>query len=678
MIRVKQLQKDYYSFTGSKVLSSMMDNKTPGIDLLVRESIQNSGDAALRSSKFVRIDFRVGDFASQDLAKNIELIGPRLESFYHNQKCKFLSIGDKNTCGLLGSPFEDVGEAHNLYNLVYDLMNGQSEAGAGGSWGVGKSVYYRYGNGLCFYYSRTQEDGKYQEKLAGALIEDEKGPDPLLGPKQRGIALLGDIVRQEDGKERPVPIYDGEEIKKFLTIFGLEPYTGSETGTVVIIPYIEEEKLLGHAMVREDSYFWDNDLLQSLEMSIKRWYFPRIDNYSFDKMGKPYLVIGINGKKVSLDHFFQELQDLYNGELQDEESFQVVRERGYENKEPLGTLLYKVFSKDELGVEVPPENLPGPFALLDVSGEGGGNDILFYTRSPGMVITYDNERFGHYHLAEGQYLIGVFVLNSDWCVGKEKIDEYFRKTESANHKEWSDLTPNSKLGKDFPIIAARSPFSFISKKIANHLDGVFSTQQAVVVEKGNNALQRELGEKLLPPEDFGSAPSPETKPKPGDKKKNFTKNKPIKFVFNGFEGGLMSFSFEFVLEKGEAFISKLAIITSSKTYSVDEWEDLGFQIPCLLKTFSMSEYSIGAKCFPLSITRAIDASFLTPFTRKDFNCSPLFSYEGVSSSGGFIEGIRIKNLTGGILKAQATVLLEPKDLTYQASFACEKEVSNKQ
>ena len=46
-IRIKKLEQSMMSYSGSNVLQSIMDISTPGVDLLVRESIQNSTDAIL-------------------------------------------------------------------------------------------------------------------------------------------------------------------------------------------------------------------------------------------------------------------------------------------------------------------------------------------------------------------------------------------------------------------------------------------------------------------------------------------------------------------------------------------------------------------------------------------------------------------------------------------------------
>ena len=53
---------DNFSFTGSNVLDQIQDRSTPNIDLLVRESVQNSCDAYDDRKSFVRMNFIVNKF----------------------------------------------------------------------------------------------------------------------------------------------------------------------------------------------------------------------------------------------------------------------------------------------------------------------------------------------------------------------------------------------------------------------------------------------------------------------------------------------------------------------------------------------------------------------------------------------------------------------------------------
>ncbi|MFQ9573653.1 MAG: hypothetical protein ACLR0V_06410 [Roseburia hominis] len=61
-----------------------------------------------------------------------------------------------------------------------------------------------------------------------------------------------------------MPISDDEFIVPLLDTFGLKPFTGEETGTSVIIPYIDPSKLL------EDIIPADAEIESEFEIILKR------------------------------------------------------------------------------------------------------------------------------------------------------------------------------------------------------------------------------------------------------------------------------------------------------------------------------------------------------------------------------------------------------------------------
>lgn len=129
--------------------------------------------------------------------------------------------------------------------MIYEISKPQEAEGAGGSWGLGKTVYFRVGIGLVVYYSRIlNEEGIYESRLAASLVENEMNADSLIpalpGKSKRGIAWWG----QEIGSNKTKPITDEKYIEKILNIFEIEPYEGDLTGTTIIIPYIDEQMLL--------------------------------------------------------------------------------------------------------------------------------------------------------------------------------------------------------------------------------------------------------------------------------------------------------------------------------------------------------------------------------------------------------------------------------------------------
>ena len=150
---------DRMSQSGKSLLSLIQNNSMETLDLLVRESIQNSLDAKDESKDNVKIDFFYNNFESKGLNDELEGISDALNIKYNNESTEYIAIRDTNTVGLTGVLHADEvqnNEYGNLLKLVYEISKAQDSEGAGGSWGLGKTVYFRVGIGLVLYYSRIK------------------------------------------------------------------------------------------------------------------------------------------------------------------------------------------------------------------------------------------------------------------------------------------------------------------------------------------------------------------------------------------------------------------------------------------------------------------------------------------------------------------------------------------
>ena len=651
-MKIKIQPKGTMTFTGEKILKSIMDKTTPPVDLLIRESIQNSLDATLQNKSFGRIEFNHGNFKSKDLANKLELVGEKLKGLYRDETYSYLLIKDTNTCGLLGTPFPDEidGEPRNLYNLVYSFMSGKDEIDAGGSWGVGKSVYYRYGIGLCFYYSRTYEKGNYIHKLVGALIQDEKSEHCLLGKHTTGICFFGDIE-----KKCSVPIKKEKEIKEFLSIFNIEPYQDDMTGTVVIIPYLDDQSLTS-ITINKDSAYWKNSVEDSIRIALQRWYFPRLNNPKFN--GK-YLLCSVNGLKVELNDFFKKLQELYNGEAYESVCLNVCDKKINNYQNSLGKFIYKSYSKEELGVCCAPNNLPSPYVFLDIDEDNRNeNSFLFYTRKSGMIINYDNNKFKEYKV-DNDYLIGVFILNDEMIFNGERLGNYIRKSEKGNHMEWSDIyDPN------FEELSEVKPFKRICNSIIKMLNEKFGHKNVISIEGAHSIFQKKLGKKLMPPEDYGDEPTEPKPPKTGDPKiPGVSKKKRFKIYNDGFKDGYLTYILEFYLEDYDQFEVKLFISTNSKEFDFNEWEKMEFKFPCKISKYIIEEYCINNDTVTSNYEKSIDENSKRT-VKKNEKGMLIFSIEQIVSDFNKLCGLRVINEDMNKLKMRMKLLLEPINPTY--------------
>ena len=87
-LKVKLLSSGDYGFTidgKTAVKKLMMDKETSQIDLLVRESIQNSSDAITKESRWCFIKFNLKSFENIDLANCFENYREAFIEKYHKK-----------------------------------------------------------------------------------------------------------------------------------------------------------------------------------------------------------------------------------------------------------------------------------------------------------------------------------------------------------------------------------------------------------------------------------------------------------------------------------------------------------------------------------------------------------------------------------------------------------------
>ena len=66
------------AFTGKAALKALQNEHTFNLDLLVRESIQNSSDAAIDGVQVVKVYYNTGSFQNDDLSAYFDTITSKL------------------------------------------------------------------------------------------------------------------------------------------------------------------------------------------------------------------------------------------------------------------------------------------------------------------------------------------------------------------------------------------------------------------------------------------------------------------------------------------------------------------------------------------------------------------------------------------------------------------------
>lgn len=484
MLDMKVLTIDYGVSYGSVTLKSLQNDNVPELDLLVREAIQNSSDASLDPTLpadrgYYTVNFNTGTFNPHSFNALLPQICNIMDSRYSGDVETFLEIRDTGTIGLTGPirkadlPYDDHG---NYFKLIFDTGKKQIINNAGGNWGFGKSVYYRVGMGIVIFYSQIKEDNTYKSRMIFTLVEDENRGD---------ASILGKVDSQAAGKawwginDGPdlLPLTENEQIRDVLAIFGIKPFKENETGTSVIIPYINTQELLDgiipvDADIKPDvrDHFkesYASRLPDYLRLSIQKWYAPKIHNTDLPEYSNyKWLRVAVDNqfiKKQDMIPFFRLTQEMYlcalakcNGkeyksaEFKQLKTFPISVLKSFKGSKIVGYLAVARVKKADLyknGTQLSPYDYVGKYEL-----DGGKNEtIMMYARDPGMVIDYATAGEWVKNItdpeSEDDFQFGFFVPDT----GKEIRDDlevieyrnmslgsYLRECEASDHMSWFD------------------------------------------------------------------------------------------------------------------------------------------------------------------------------------------------------------------------------------------------
>ena len=572
--------------TGKGLLRMIQNNTLPKIDLLVRECLQNSLDASLPDKKETKVDIRTGSFRHAELDPVFEGISGQLAERFHNQEeADFIAVCDSNTTGLTGPLQAKDMRNHdfgNLRKLIYEIGQEQNGEGKGGSWGIGKTVCFRLGIGIVMYYSRiVDEAGGYASRLAATLIENEQDPGSLLrrAGKQKGNLNSGIAWWGQNDNDNTMPITDEAEIAGILRIFSLEPYSGTETGTMVIIPFIDRAALEADANPAHDSNMDGLTLEQYLQLAAQRWYIPRYMNRSYKHGSR--LRFAVNGRVQRPPEwypFFACLQKLYQDACRHTGKEIRLRSTLQENS-VAGDIAYAELTPEDLEIQ---HGGLTPYQLIGKSrgsnaGDADGNPVIFcYCRNAGMIISYELGGASDWTAdvppaPQGKYPVAFFVLNGGNHLQDAPaltLDEYMRRGELADHTDW----PDTEVGGQKQTIAAR-----IKSNTANYLKSQLAPHHVTVNRRNISGLQRALGKCLLPPEGFGKSARRKHSGGGSGGGSNVARTRKASISqlqrdFNDYEHCLLSFTIILPHERSRLVLS-LAARTSNNQMTAAVWED---------------------------------------------------------------------------------------------------------
>lgn len=424
-------------------------------DVIVRESIQNSLDAAQINIEN-KITFNINILNVDNINHLIEnliflkqdendLLFKRLANRIRLGDPVILVLKDSGTTGLSGPIRRDDkewdlnNERKNFDNLVYQLGINHGTSGSGGSYGFGKSSYFHLNqSGLIMFYSRSKEG----QRIAFSMISEREHKDEIAST---GICWWGEKYIY-NGIEYAAPITDESRINEILNSLKLNDlaYKLDDFGTLVAIIAPDLNKLTEISNIdgtEDDIIYSETDNISKIEekinkvnevfkKSILKWYWPRIyETHQNNESGiiKP-LVVYLNNQKITLPQPLIEMGKLLEAaelsntnEINNEDvDFKVERINHKFGNVLIGSLAYRKIN-------------------ISSSEKSDYFNKIAMIREPRMVVYYQDVQ-----KKIDLTTISVFLVNSNFKVKSfandlnlQKLDNAFRDSESATHSEWN-------------------------------------------------------------------------------------------------------------------------------------------------------------------------------------------------------------------------------------------------
>lgn len=458
-------------YIGDALLSNL---KGSDLSDLVRESLQNSLDAALSSD--LNVEYNIfehdfSDFKNLFEEKNIHL------NKITSKRCQMMEIADYNTSGLTGD-FDD--DNSKISKLAAQFQRPDYDSNKGGSWGVGKSIYFLMGIGLVGFYSKTKSD----EKLIFSFVErTESNSGDRFTENKQGISWWSSNVQSNSFDL----IKKEKEISLILETLNVERFRDGETGTKILIPYFSYKKDL---LLKNSILDWNSKIDDKLSYLVQKWYSSRLIKLS----GEKKLQVNVNSKNVLSKEYpafsliralrkkvdFLDRSKKYHFNIKDGYTLDSYLEweeiDSFENTNtayfsPLkstkcgGIIGYLCLAKvNESFLKCDPHN-SSTWAATQLGNETSLIDNRIFigiSRSSGIITQYFTEISESLNIDiknSREYLIGCFVLNDKLQIKSQKnlspkkleLGKYIRSCENERHTNWQDSTSRFFGYKDIGI-----------------------------------------------------------------------------------------------------------------------------------------------------------------------------------------------------------------------------------
>ncbi len=501
------------SMNAESILKVIGNPALPLLDILLRESIQNSLDAG-KNNKPINVDFDYIEYGvkktlterlSEILGNDKHGVNRRLADRIKLSNMGILTIRDIGTTGLDGPTAKDdklwdKAERRNFFNLVFNIGRNHGTSGAGGSFGFGKTIFFKAAeSGLILYYSKCLNSAKKEEhRLMFCMIsaeEQKKG-------RNTGIIWWGGehYTFEKSINIRPLT---GSSASRILKILDIKPFDHLETGTLIGIVCPRKDLINTEGdEVQDLSSNFSNQLSNELSKKIIKWYWSRMLTSDKSK-----LKVRIN--EVQLDASKKRILNPYGLLLKAAEKLNKVdsEELILEKYSYLNNEVVEYNDNANLISLIPikstgPTAFIGTLALMEVPASMSNDDdefnnVIAMIRKPLMVVYYSP--IIEIHSSDNK-LIGVFLVNSSFQAKRNNSDEFsysiddaFRLCEDPAHNTWNSESLDPTKDKYF-----RSYINVAKRRIKKHLEAYYKKDSNIKSEDSIMSIgAKKLGSLLM-------------------------------------------------------------------------------------------------------------------------------------------------------------------------------------
>jgi hypothetical protein len=421
----------------------------PGIDSFVREVLQNSKDQAL-SGKAAEVRFTLSEISGAELDQlkaNIgwvdlephleasakpELVtaGPRLRGGIREigeGKLRVLVIDDLWTHGLEGDEDSD----GNFANLVrHELITGKDRVKSGGSFGLGKSVLWRFSDlSTVFFHSVLASNSSSRLIGRTALPGHECGDEVWEGSGWFGAP-------DEPPVERAVSVWD-DDARRVASAVGIER-DPEVPGTSIAI--------LGFDDPAENPEPSVEETCKRIATAAREWFWPAINDEQMsvyvegsDVSGEVFAVhVNVEGTEVA---------PFISAKTTDASASKFLEEPGEVIERELKVKVPAQKGGPE-GIFSDPKPATEAIATLRIrraeSGESENINTVALQRGTGMVVAYRplTVRAGD----EGIHAVLLAGTARGESAADQALEEFLRSAEPPAHSTWEWTTDRVKAG----------------------------------------------------------------------------------------------------------------------------------------------------------------------------------------------------------------------------------------